>query len=246
MNKALTYHCQQLQPLSDRIWRLHLTPDDKAISFKAGQYIELGLPDGDFKPFSIANAPLAGHTLELHICHTHDNPFTVKLLAYLATSDKVFIRGPFGDAIYPPHDDRPLLLLAGGTGFAPIKAIIEQALAHGDSRPMHLFWAARAVNEHYDHELVSHWAQCVPQFQYTPVLPSDATPADWLFATGLLDEAVIKQYPDVSQHCIYAFGPFPLIWHLQKQLATHGLAPHQFLSDATQVDDTDDGKEGEK
>jgi CDP-4-dehydro-6-deoxyglucose reductase, E3 len=115
-------------------------------------------------------------------------------------------------------------LIAGGTGFAPIKSIVLDALARGSTRPLHLYWGARARRDLYLHELAEGWACAHPNFRYTPVLSAPLPEDAWPGRTGWVHEAVLTDYPDLSRHDVYASGPPPMIDAIRQRFPAHGLA----------------------
>jgi CDP-4-dehydro-6-deoxyglucose reductase len=128
--------------------------------------------------------------------------------------------------------DRPVILVAGGTGFAPIKSILEHAFATGIKRPLHLYWGARAQRDLYLHDLPQAWAREHAHFRYTPVL-SEPLPEDhWSGRSGWVHEAVIADHPDLSRHEVYASGPPPMIEALKKAVTAHGLANDRLYYDS--------------
>lgn len=194
-------------PLTASILKIFLTPESSsAIPYEAGQYVVLELSDQQSLPFSIANSPLCGASLEFHIRHTKDNPFTERLLQDIAEQRSVRVHEPQGTCTYRSRDPaKPCLLLAGGTGFAPIKAIIEEALTHHVSQALHLYWAARSVSELYCLELATHWSQHVEQFRFTPIISNPAP--NWSGLTGLLPRQIQQDYADLSGYQVFAAGP---------------------------------------
>jgi len=122
--------------------------------------------------------------------------------------------------------------MAGGTGFAPIKAIIEQALADGDKHPKHLYWGAKTVSDLYLDELPQQWVKTVPHFQYTPVLSASNDQGLWQGRTGLLHEIIAQDHPSLTSYQVYAAGPPDLIFAALKTFQTLGLKKELMYSDA--------------
>lgn len=220
-----------VKPLTDTILQVFLKPDQGTpIHYEAGQYVYLELSNQQSLPFSIANAPLCNTDLEFHIRHTRDNPYTEQLLKDIAAGLPLRLHGPEGNCTYRSRDpQRPCLFLAGGTGFAPIKAMIEQALADHIDQPIHLYWVARTPSELYCLELAEHWAKHVDQFYFTPII-STAHPT-WSGRIGLLPEHLNQDFKDLSSIQVFAAGPNDLVLAAFQVCQQLGLPREHFLSD---------------
>ncbi|HVT35805.1 MAG TPA: 2Fe-2S iron-sulfur cluster-binding protein [Nevskiaceae bacterium] len=179
-----------------------------AFRFLPGQYIDFLLDGGRRRSFSIANAPapdLSGEVLELHLRVTPQGRFARWVLEEMPARAILQFEGPLG-AFYVREDSaRPLLFVAGGTGFAPIKAMIERQLALGSARPMHLYWGARSRRDLYLHDLAAEWAAQHARLRYTPVLsePDEG----WTGERGMVHEAVLRAQPDLRGYEAYLSGP---------------------------------------
>jgi CDP-4-dehydro-6-deoxyglucose reductase/3-phenylpropionate/trans-cinnamate dioxygenase ferredoxin reductase subunit len=198
--------------------------------FKAGQYLQVLMEDGDRRNFSLANATRDNAGAELHIRHVAGGKFSTQFLPQLAVGDALKVEVPFGD-FFVRDTGRPIILLASGTGFAPIKSIVETAIHKGDRRPMHLYWGARTREDIYREDLPSKWAGRLPWFEFTPVL-SDP-PASWSGRTGLVYHAVQEDHGDLSAVDVYACGNPLMVLGAQRDFtASHGLPEAQFFADA--------------
>ncbi len=211
---------ESITPLTDSIMQLILTPDTY-IDYEAGQYLQIISGEQAFS-YSIANAPLGSHQYELHIRHTANQP----LLADIKQKGAVKIKLPLGVCdIAHLHPDKPILLIAGGTGFAPIKAMIEQLLALGAPRAFELYWGARSQSDLYMDDKVTFWQTHVPHFSYFSQL-SDASNAD-------LASMVTDKHPhDLSQWQIVISGPFDMVYSVRDKLLEKGVSPCDLFSDA--------------
>ena len=145
----------------------------------AGQYIDFVLKDGRHRAFSMANPPHDDAFIELHIRHVEGGEFTDYVFNQLEEKTVLRVEGPHGSFHLREDSDRPIILMAGGTGFAPIKGIIEHAVAEGIKRPMHLYWGVRAKEDLYLNELAEQWVATVPGFRYTPVLSQPNAADQW-------------------------------------------------------------------
>jgi CDP-4-dehydro-6-deoxyglucose reductase/3-phenylpropionate/trans-cinnamate dioxygenase ferredoxin reductase subunit len=198
--------------------------------FKAGQYLQVVLDDDDRRNFSMANAARDNDGAELHIRHVPGGTFSVKTLSGLSAGDALQVELPYGD-FYLRASERPVILLASGTGFAPIKSIIETAIHAGNSRPMHLYWGARTREDIYLAELPSRWAARLSWFSFTPVLSEPSS--SWTGRTGLVHDSVREDRNDLSGHEIYACGNPLMVSAAQTHFtAGHGLPDAQFFADA--------------
>jgi len=198
--------------------------------FKAGQYLQILMEDGDRRNFSLANAARDNDAAELHIRHVSGGKFTTEFLPRFAVGDPLRIEVPFGD-FFLRESDRPVVLLASGTGFAPIKSIVETAIHRRNDRPMHLYWGARKREDIYLEELPTRWAARLPWFTFTPVLsePSSA----WTGRTGLVHDVVFEDHQVLSAFDVYACGNPLMVSAAQRDFTeVHGLPDAQFFADA--------------
>lgn len=185
-------------------------PATETFKFYAGQYVELILKDGKRRSYSMANPPHAAAALELHIRHLPGGLFTDHVFAAGATQMKereiLRIEGPLGSFFLREDSDLPIVMVASGTGFAPIKAIIEHMVHQEIKRPVTLYWGGRRPCDLYMHALAQNWAATIPNFSYVPVV-SDALPEDaWTGRTGFVHKAVMQDFPDLAGHQVYACG----------------------------------------
>lgn len=208
-------------------------PQNQRFHYLPGQYIDLLMRDGRRRSFSIANPPGEEGVLELHVRRVPDGYFTNYIFDGMKERDLLRFQGPLGTFFLRDGDEsRPLVFVAGGTGFAPIKAILEHAFAEGINRPVHLFWGARAAHDLYMRELVESWQQQYDNFTFTPVLSDPGKDADWPGDTGWVHDAVTLYYPDLSGHQVYASGPPPMIEALYKSFPEHGLPRDHLFYDS--------------
>ncbi|MCF8171119.1 MAG: CDP-6-deoxy-delta-3,4-glucoseen reductase [Candidatus Methylopumilus sp.] len=185
-------------------------PATETFRFHAGQYIEVILKDGKRRSYSMANAPHSASALELHIRHLSGGLFTDHVFGAGATAMKereiLRLEGPFGSFFLREDSQLPIVMLASGTGFAPIKSIVEHMVQKNIHRPITLYWGGRRPGDLYMNELVEQWAKTIPDFSYVPVI-SDALPEDgWAGRTGFVHRAVMQDFPDLSGYQVYACG----------------------------------------
>lgn len=231
--KKLVYSVKSLEQLNPTIYRvILLPPPEDYIRYHAGQYVEIIHRDTSPRPFSIANAPLADdHAIEIHIRHLANNPSSTELLTEIKTG-QLQLKGPFGNNILRREPLYPMIFAAGGAGIAPIKALIEQALAEGSKQPIYLYWGVRVIADFYLQELVTRWEKYIPHFHYIPVLSGKKESANWKGRTGWVHEAIIKDHPNLTQFHIYASGPTEMVYAAFHTFTAHGLNRSLMYSDA--------------
>lgn len=222
--KIIQAQVEQITPLTDSIMQLILTPEEY-VDYHAGQYLQIRFGTEAFS-YSIANAPLGSHKYELHIRHCRENPYNQRLFAHIKEHGKVAISLPFGECSLERLDaQRPILFIAGGTGFAPVKAMIEQLLSNADKRPFELFWSARMQNDLYLDEKVNHWRTHVSHFQYFSSLSGDNSEP--------LISLILARHPqDLPDWQIVISGPFEMVYSLRDALVQRGISADQLFSDA--------------
>jgi NAD(P)H-flavin reductase/ferredoxin len=229
--KIITAKVFRLAKLSSDVTILHLRfPIGLRAPFKAGQYLQVVMEDGDRRNFSMANAARHNDGVELHVRHVPNGKFSAGILSRLSPGALLQIEVPYGD-FYLRQTERPVILLASGTGFAPIKSIIETAIYAGNRRPMHLYWGARTRDDIYLAALPETWARRLPWFSFTPVISEP--PSSWTGCTGLVHDAVRQDSADLSAFDIYACGNPLMVAAAQHEFTSqHGLPDAQFFADA--------------
>jgi CDP-4-dehydro-6-deoxyglucose reductase/3-phenylpropionate/trans-cinnamate dioxygenase ferredoxin reductase subunit len=210
---------------------LHLRfPIGVRARFKAGQYVQVFLPDGDRRNFSMANPTHQNDGVELHIRHVPGGRFSEQVLSTLAPGAKLRVELPYGDFFLRPSPATPTILLATGTGFSPIKSIVESAIKQGDSRPMRLYWGARRHEDLYLAGLPLKWQKSFSWFSFVPVLSEPDR--DWRGRTGLVHRSVLEDHADLSAFEIYACGNPAMIAAAQSEFTgSHGLLEERFYCD---------------
>ena len=230
--KKLPARVAKKEFLAPDVARLYLKlPAAVRLQFLAGQYIDFLLPDGRHRSFSLANAPHDDEFIELHLRHVEKGEFTEYVFDHMKEKSMVRIEGPRGDFYLRENSTRPLIFVAGGTGFAPIKGILEHAFAAGVDRPMHLYWGARAIVDLYLKELPQRWVQEYANFRYTEVLSAPASSDNWQGPTGFVHETLIVDYPDLGDYDVYAAGPPAMVKATRDACVDHGLPVERFFSD---------------
>jgi CDP-4-dehydro-6-deoxyglucose reductase len=212
-------------------------PATESFRFYAGQYVEIILKDGKRRSYSMANPPHDAAALELHIRHLPGGLFTDHVFGAGATQMKereiLRVEGPFGSFFLRDDSDLPIVMLASGTGFAPIKAIIEHMAHQNIQRPVTLYWGGRRPSDLYMSELAQHWAKTLPNFKFIPVV-SDALPEDgWTGRTGFVHRAVMEDFPSLMGHQVYACGAPIVVESARREFVTQCALPDEaFFADA--------------
>jgi CDP-4-dehydro-6-deoxyglucose reductase len=235
--KKMPARVSTLERLSHDVIALRLQlPASDTFKYHAGQYVEFLLRDGDRRSYSMANAP---HTqaetpgIELHIRHMPGGKFTDQVFSTMKEKDILRIEGPYGSFFLREDSAKPMILLASGTGFAPIKALIEHMQFKGITRPAVLYWGGRRPADLYMNDWVQARLAEMPQLRYVPVV-SNALPEDqWTGRTGFVHQAVLQDFPDLSGHQVYACGA-PIVVDSAKAdfAALAGLPEDEFFADS--------------
>jgi CDP-4-dehydro-6-deoxyglucose reductase len=205
--KTLPCRVQTLEKVTDDVIVLSLKlPANERLQFLAGQYIEFLLKDRSRRSFSMANAPHDDEFIQLHVRHVPGGQFTDHVFGKMKERDILRFEGPHGTFFLREDSAKPIVFVASGTGFAPIKAMLEHAFNKGIERPMVLYWGGRRPKDLYLNALAESWARDHANFRYVPVI-SDALPEDaWSGRTGFVHRAVMQDFADLSGHQVYACG----------------------------------------
>lgn len=246
--RSLPCRIERLVPLAADVLQVFLRlPATEQVRFQPGQYLDVLLDGGRRRSFSIASPPHDSRLLELHVRRVPHGRFTARLFDELGVGALLRIELPIGQFIYR-HESGPLLLVAGGTGFAPLKSMLRHLFEICEPRPVHLFWGARTRADLYDSAWLADFRRSHPSLAYTPVLSEATQHADSkgnepMFETGWVHEAVLRQYPSLAGRSVYAAGPPQMIEAIRTSFPRAGLetdrlrfdsfdfAPDQALSD---------------
>jgi CDP-4-dehydro-6-deoxyglucose reductase len=211
-------------------------PATDPMKFHAGQYVDFLLRDGDRRSYSMANAP---HTfvegspaIELHIRHMPGGKFTDHVFGTMKEKEIQRIEGPQGSFFLREDSDKPLVFLASGTGFAPIKAILQHMQHKKIMRPATLYWGGRRPADLYMHDWVQAQLAAMPNLTYVPVV-SDALPEDhWTGRTGFVHAAVLQDHADLSGYQVYACGAPIVVDSARAAYTQAGLPADEYYADS--------------
>jgi len=219
-------------------------PANDTMRFHAGQYVEFILRDGARRSYSMANAPhtmapAAGTStapqpaIELHVRHMPGGKFTDHVFTAMKEKEILRVEGPYGSFYLREDSDKPIIFLASGTGFAPIKAVIEHMQFKDIRRPAILYWGGRRPADLYLDDWVRERMADMPQLKYVPVI-SNALPEDnWTGRTGFVHKAVLEDFPDLSGHQVYACGAPIVVDSARAEYSDLAkLPPDEFYADA--------------
>ena len=230
--KILPCRVHRMEKRAEDVMVLYLKlPANERLQFLAGQYIDILTKDGEARSFSLANAPHDDEFLQLHVRNIVGGAFTQHIFTHMKERDILRFKGPLGTFFLREDSDKPILFVASGTGFAPIKSIIEHVLHIGIKRPMEFYWGGRKLPDLYMLAQALEWEK--RGIKFTPVL-SEASPMDkWQGKTGFVHQAVMSDYSDLSGYQVYACGSPLMVEAAHKDFTIlRGLPNEEFFSDA--------------
>jgi len=207
-------------------------PKVEPFEFLAGQYIDIILSDGRRRSFSMANPPHDNELLELHIRKVPNGNFTTRIFEQLPERSLLRMEGPIGTFFVRKENRRPIIMLAGGTGLAPLKAMLRDLLDGDDDHEIHLFWGVRAKEDLYEHDWLLDTASMHQRFMYTPILSEARSNDKWKGRTGWAHQAVLENYPNLKPFDVYMAGPPPMVEAAKIDFSNAGLSKEQLFYDS--------------
>ena len=232
--RRLPCRVQQMGKVSDDVMVIKLKlPANERLQFLAGQYIDILLRNGKRRSYSMANPPHDDEFIELHVRNMAQGAFTEYVFGNMKEKDILRFEGPLGTFFLQEDSDKPMILVASGTGFAPIKSIIEHAFHVGIERPITLYWGGRRPQDIYMGALAGQWQEQHANLSFIPVI-SDALPEDnWAGRSGLVHHAVMEDFPDMSGYQVYACGAPVMVEAAHRDFTAQCRLPEtEFFSDA--------------
>ncbi len=224
---------QMMEKLSHDVMALFLKlPSNERMQFLAGQYIEFILKDGKRRAFSLANAPHNDEFLELHLRLVPGGAFTEYVFNEMQEKAILRLEGPFGSFYLREDCNKPIIFVAGGTGFAPVKGLVEHILHQNTEREMVLYWGAKSLEDLYMPNLPKAWASIHPNFKFIPVLSEPRDSDAWQGRTGFVHQAVLDDFADLSGHQVYCCGAPVMVDTALATFKERGLPADEFFSDA--------------
>jgi CDP-4-dehydro-6-deoxyglucose reductase len=234
--KSLPCRIERLERWAPDVMGVYLRlPVIEDFRFRAGQYLDVMQRDLRRRSFSIASPPHDAGLLELHIRRVAGGGFTSAVFEHYTPGTLLRIEGPLGQFTYREPDDdvaRPAILIAGGTGFAPIKSLLRHALETGTSRMLTVYWGARGRIDLYQDAWLRDQQRRFKNVHYVPVLSAPDAQESVQFRIGNVHTAVLEDFADLSAYDVYAAGPPALIQALQSVLPARGLANERFYFDS--------------
>ncbi len=230
--RTMPCRVEKMEKAADDVMVLKLRlPANERLQFLAGQYVDILLKDQKPRSFSLANAPHNDELLELHVRNIAGGAFTSHVFNEMKERDILRIKGPLGTFFLREDSDKPVIFVASGTGFAPVKAIIEHALHIDVKRPMHFYWGARKLSDLYMLPLAEEWASY--GIRFTPVLSEPLAEDNWQGRTGFVHQAVLDDFGDLAGYEVYACGAPAMVEAAFRDFTTQrGLPNESFFSDA--------------
>lgn len=222
--RTLDYKIDEHQHLAHDVHKILLSPvGDKALRYTPGQYLKIITDDNIPVPFSIANSPDSNsQQIELHIHDANDFQYTKAIVEKVTQRQNLTLRGPFGSMIHREKPELPIIFVAGGTGFVPLKAIIENLLASGFQRDCHLYWGGESNAHLYQQSLCQQWQEQHSNFHFKPILAQDI---------AHVHQAVLNDFADLSDYQCFASGSPEMVYATKKAFIDQGLHPHFIFSD---------------
>ena len=229
--RSIPCRIEHMEALAPDVMEVTLRlPQTELFTFVAGQYIDIMLPGSRRRSFSLANPPQEASRLVLHIRRVRGGEFTQQLFESMKEKTLLRIEGPLGQFAFREASPRPALFVGGGTGYAPLRAMLLWLLERGDSRPLELYWGAAAPVDLYAEREIRTWLGVHPNLRFTPVL--SAPPEGWSGRTGLVHKAVLADHPRLADYDVYAAGPPAMIEAIRHEFIEAGLPRDQLFFDS--------------
>jgi NAD(P)H-flavin reductase/ferredoxin len=226
-------HVERLEKLGHDVMLVALRlPPGRPVTFAAGQYVNVILDDGDRRSYSFTAPGGSTELVELHVRRMPGGKFTTHVFDRMRVGDLVRFEGPLGSFVLHEPSPRPLIFVAGATGFAPVKSLLEEAFRMGIERPLYFYWGVRKRRDLYLAELPERWQRDHPNFRFIPVLSEPGPDDAWTGRTGLVHEAILADFPDLGGFAVYACGSVKMVEAAAPAFVAQGLGEEQCFSDA--------------
>ena len=226
--QSIDARVKSVSPLGDDVRLLHLqTPRSNRLRFLAGQSVSLSLADGVSASLPVASCPCDDRNLQFHVRRRAGDAFAERVFGGLKGVDTVRVEGPRGEFVLNEESHRPLVFIAGESGFAPIKSLIEHAMALDAAETLHLYWIASGEGGHYLDNLCRSWSDALDNFRYTPLTAKGALSDEEAMQAAL--RQVLQDHPRLGDCDVYVAGPAPWASAAEFQLLEHGLPRTQLF-----------------
>ncbi|WP_107852766.1 NAD(P)H-flavin reductase [Oceanimonas marisflavi] len=226
--QKISCNVEVLHEMADTLWYVRLKPE-QAVDFNAGQYLLVVMADDDKRPFSIANMPQENGEIELHIGASPDNTYAMQVLKRMQEQGQIEVQLPAGKA-YLRESRHPVILMAGGTGFAYTRSILQQMLADGLHKPVFIYWGVRHEDHLYADEELKGLAAEHKELTYVPVVQNGNE--HWQGRSGLVHEAIMEDFPSLTGYDIYVAGRFEMAGVAREAFKEKGVDAERLFGDA--------------
>ncbi|NRA71888.1 MAG: NAD(P)H-flavin reductase [Gammaproteobacteria bacterium] len=220
---------ERLEPFNDSVYHVVLRPEQD-FEYQAGQYLMVKMSDDDKRPFSIASAPSDGNLIELHIGASERHSYPMQVIERMQQDNEITILAPHGESYLVTDNQRPIILVAGGTGYSYIRSILRQLIATGDQRQVLIYWGCKDLSHLYLFDEAQQLADENANVTLIPVIENPAS--DWQGVSGLVHHAILVDHADLSGHDIYAAGRFEMVGAIRDAFLEQGMKIEHMHSDA--------------
>ncbi len=204
---TLSCKVTSVEAITDTVYRVRLVPEAD-FSFRAGQYLMVVMDERDKRPFSLASTPMEKDIIELHIGASELNLYAMAVMERIQQQRQITVDIPHGDAWLREEGDRPLVLIAGGTGFSYARSILLTALSQQPDRHIAIYWGGRELKHLYDLDELNALAVKHPNLQVIPVV--EQPEEGFTGRNGTVLTAVMQDYTSLAGHDIYIAGRFEM------------------------------------
>lgn len=226
--QSVICNVSSIEKLNDFLYRIYLRPT-QSVAYKAGQYVSVVMGDNDKRHFSIANAPSADE-IELHIGATPENSYAIAVIEKMQREGQVEVEIAHGDAYLREDSKRPIILVAGGTGFSYAKSLLEQIVYLQLENPVYLYWGVKEYSHFYFENEAIAWAKKHSNIHFHPVI--ELPESEWQGGQGYVHQAVLNEFDDLSDFDIYIVGPFEMAKVAREDFVKQGALTERIFGDA--------------
>lgn len=220
---------ERLEAFNDSVYHVVLRPE-RAINFEAGQYLMVKMSEDDKRPFSIASSPSDGELIELHIGASEAHSYPMQVIERMKQDGKIDILAPHGEAQIDNGNQRPIILIAGGTGYSYVRSIVRQLVAENDQRQVTIYWGCKDASHMYAFDEMTELAASNPTLTFIPVV--EVAPENWQGAVGQVHTAVLSDHSELSAFEIYAAGRFEMVGAIRDIFLEKGMKIENMHGDA--------------